>query len=469
MIIEILRKCLISLAIALFFTCIASDLESLGDSRFQSVGVLTFYIYCVLILFTSSSYRLFHVLSIPVLTQFLHIFQKYAFAAGANSIWRLIPFLLLDLYFVHFFTRNQSTVAPNQKAFVCFWILLQSIFLLISPNLDMIIAGAIIMYLVTIPFFFLYLHFVVTARDLRPELDKYLFLLFVILGTGTFGLIHFGALYKGSDNLLVTRNIADTNVTMAYFILLWPFALNYANRQRFASLLTFALTSIFISIVVFSFSRGAVLLVIPYVALTLFIHQHYLKWLIPTGFLIFINQNLLNGLVQDLDLSYFWSLRFGDIFSSDAVWDKIQAASGRMEIQQTAYDLFLQKPLSGYGTGSFEILGPGFREAHSLFYTLLAEQGMIGAIYFYSIFAYLMIYLFSVDRHETGRNVLMPISFLFYFLFNHTVGSVFVILPAKSISINCIAPVLLMCMYFYKRNATFNKYLIDQPGIDKQL
>lgn len=452
--IDIIKKLLISFLLVVLAGSIADEVLTFGDGRFQSIIVFSFYVYCAIVLFSYSPFKVFHVLSIPVFTQFIHIFQKFSFTAGANSIWRLLPFMILALYFVRFFIQNDTSVSRDQKTFITAWLVLQGFFLVISPNLEMILAGGMLLYLLIIPCYFVYFILIHGASDFRPELEKYLCALFIILALGTFGLIYFGAGYKGSDNLLASRNIADTNVTMAYFILLWPFALLYANRQKMAVLFVFVLSSLFITIVLFSFSRGAVFLILPYLIITLYLTGHFLKWILFIMLIIYINGKRLLHFLENQDLTYFWSLRFADVLSDNSFWSNLQNASGRAEIQGIAYQLFLERPVTGHGTGSFEVLGPGFREAHSLFYTLLAEQGLMGTIYFYALFAFLARYLVSnALKPRTQHYWLIPMALLFYLAFNHTVGSVFVIIPAKSISVNCIAPVLLMCLYFYPRNA----------------
>ena len=450
--IELIKKVLISLLFASVSGSVFSELLDFGAGRFQSLVVLSFYVYCILVLFASSGYRLFHVLSIPIFTQFIHIFQKLDFSAGANSIWRLLPFFILIAYFVNFFVRNPTQLQRNQKLFLISWLSTQSFFLFISPNLKMIIGGGITLYLLILPFYFVYLERASNAVDFGLKIEQFLCLIFIILGVGTFGLIYFGAEYKGSSNLLATRNIADTNVTMAYFILLWPFALQYVRRQKFAALFTFGLTTIFITIIIFSFSRGAVLLIIPYLLLTLFISGHFFKWVLPFALLAYFYADVLLDILKDQDLAYFWTLRFGEILSTNSPLEKLLVTSGRVEIQDIAYQLFLQRPLIGNGIGSFEMLGPGFREAHSLFYTLLSEEGLLGTMYFYLIFATILNSLIGNLNQINFKYLLTPISFLFYLAFNHTVGSVFVIIPAKSISVNCIAPILLMCLYFYNKS-----------------
>ncbi|MEO6285552.1 MAG: O-antigen polymerase [Dyadobacter sp.] len=450
---EIGKKMVISVLLVMVLGCVCPALLAIGETAFQTVVVFSFYSYCAISLFSYSRHKLFHVLSIPVFTQFLHLFQKYTFTAGANSIWRLLPFIILNLYFSHYFLTKYLPPTNNEKLLLASWGTIQAFFLIISPNLDRVVWGGSLLFLVTLPMYFLYLKTAMAAVDFRSEMESYLCLLYIILGLGTFGLVIAGSGYKDSDNLLATRNISDTNVTMAYFILLWPFALLFSERKRFSTLLLLIIFGIFIGIVVFSFSRGAVLIVAPYLLISLILLRNLSqgKWMMITIAVLALYTPELFSFLENDDLTYFWQLRFGNIISLSSALARLQEISGRAEIHAIAYQLFLEKPLVGHGTGSFEILGPGYREAHSLLYTLLAEQGVIGVLYMYLLFGSLGMSMFSVFAR--GRKYLiLPVSFAFYLLFNHTVGSVFVIIPGKSVTINCIAPVLLLCLYFYVKS-----------------
>jgi len=361
-----------------------------------------------------------------------------------------MPFLILVCYFVYFLLQNPAGLTQAEKWLLTFWIIIQAFFLLISANFEHISFGGPVLFLLTLPNCFIYLKSVSTAIHFRQNLEMYLCALYVILGVGTFGLVIAGAGYKGSDNLLATRNITDTNVTMAYFILLWPFVLLYIRRNASNIFLRLFLFAILPSVVIFSFSRGAVLLIAPYMFITIFLAGNIMQLglillLLTLGIQTF--PGLISGFAE-WDMAYFWMLRFGDIITTGPVLDKLQKASGRADIHEIAYNLFLSKPLTGHGTGSFEVLGPGYREAHSLYYTLLAENGLIGLVCIYSLLCSLLVFLFAVSRNHR-RHALLPVSLIFYLAFNHTVGSVFVILPAKSLTINCFAPILLMCFYFY--------------------
>jgi len=450
------RKSAISVMLVVICELVFSEISRIGESRFQSIIVLAFFIYCILCLFARSKYRFFHVVSIPVFTQFIHLFQKYSFSAGANSLWRLFPFILLNLYFLYFFLNKPVLLSRKEKLFLISWIAFHSFFILISPNLDKIVLGSFLLYAFTLPMYFAYFKAASLAVDFRTELEKYFCLLFIILGLGTFGLVFAGADYKGSDNLLATRNITDTNVTMAYFILLWPFVLLFSSNTNQFQLTRIVFILIFAGIVIISFSRGAVLIIIPYLFLTICAIRNYFRLygLLLLVLPIVIYNNEIRIFLNNQDMTYFWRLRFDDITSIHALISRLPQISGRAEIHAIARNLFLQKPLFGNGTGSFELLGPGYREAHSLFYTLLAETGISGALYMYAILAALGISLWKIIETDKRRVVLL-ISFIFYLIFNHTVGSVFVLIPGKSITINCIAPVLLIGMYFYAKSCRY--------------
>ena len=455
LVIEIGWKAGMSLVIAVICVNVFDQLLTFGENDLQITVVFAFYIYCVISLFSASAHKLFHLLALPIFTQFIHLFQKYSFPAGANSLWRLMPFIILGIYFGLFFISKTTLLSTGERYFLTLWVVFQTAFLLISPNLVNVALGGFLIFIVILPSFFIYLKAASEASDFQHFLEMYFFALFLILGTGTFGLVFAGAAYKGSDNLLATRNITDTNVTMAYFILLWPLVLLYNPKRNFSGLIRLVCIALFVSIVIFSFSRGAVILIFPYLLITALIAKIQLSFTsLPVLVLIAILCIPdLTLRLQDLDMAYFWTLRFGDIAGSDSVLAKLQQSSGRAEIHAIAYALFLHSPLVGHGTASFEVMGPGYREAHSLFYTVLAEQGLIGIICIYGLYAHFLILLFKIIRFQREHSLLI-ISLIFYLLFNHTVGSVFVILPAKSVTVNCIAPVLLMCLYFYARNVT---------------
>jgi hypothetical protein len=267
---DISKRLLISVFITAVISFFFRSLLAIGESSFQSFVVLSFYLYCGISLFTYSRFKLYYVISLPVLTQFIHIFQKYSFTTGANSVWRILPFLILNAYFIYFFSKKTNRPNHNYRVLLLSWIIIHLFFLIISPNLEKIIWGGITLYLITLPLLFSYLQLAAAAGNFRSEIEIYLSLLFVIVGVGTFGLVIAGAGYKGSDNLLATRNIADTNVTMAYFILLWPFVLLYTHRHSLHAFFKMPMLFIFAGAIILSFSRGAVLLLVPYLLATIF-------------------------------------------------------------------------------------------------------------------------------------------------------------------------------------------------------
>lgn len=448
---EMLAKAWLAMGIAWVLTTLIDPVTALGVGQGQIVVVFGFYLYCLIVLAVPSANKPFHVLSIPFLTQFLHLFQKYDFAAGANSLWRLFPFIVMDWYLLCVLVRFRTGLSRPEQTLLASWMIVQFLFIIISPNLEGVITGAFALFLISLPAGFLYFSLLSRTADFTYRLELYCSLLFIILALGTFGLVFFGVRYKGAENLLVTRNISDTNVTMAYFILLWPFAVRYASRMKFPLLATSLLVMLFVGVVVLSFSRGAVLIVGPYVAATLLIMGRFrhLLWFATSGIALYLGSDHLIRLL-DVDLAYSWQLRFADFPLTKPGMDGLQAISGRAEIRKLAYALFLESPLYGHGIASFEVLGPGYREAHSMFFTMLAEQGLIGTLYLYAVLLALGRQLLQMARVGTEYWPFL-LAFGAYLLFNHAVGTVFVIIPSKSLTVNCIAPLLLICLYYYSK------------------
>lgn len=441
---------LLSIGIGWIILLLFDSLRIFGGSTFQTVFVFGFYTYCIAVLIVPSEHKLFYVLSIPVLSQFLHLFQKYDFPAGANSLWRLLPFLVADLYILSVLIRFKANLTRAEKSLTASWVAFNFLSVAISPNLAGIITGAFTLLLVTIPLYFLYLSIISRHPAFPVNLERSLCLTFIVLAIGTLGLVYFGAQYKGASNLLVTRNISDTNVTMACFILLWPFAIGYAMRSAHSWLAAPLLILLFLLVVILSFSRGAVFIVLPYLLASIWAVSDWKHKLRFVTLVVVISAGF-NNLIHliNSDLAYSWQLRFADFRTVGPDLQKIQEVSGRAEIRRLAYDLFLESPLFGHGTGSFELLGPGYREAHSMFFTILAEQGLIGILYLYGLFSALGYYLVKATA---GPYRILPMALSVYLGFVHSVGYVFVIIPAKSLTINCIAPILLVCIYYYSKS-----------------
>lgn len=447
-----------ALLIAWLSILLLDGLAALGENQGQVTLVLAFYLYCAFVLLFPSGDGLFHVISIPIMTQFLHLFQQYSFPAGANSLWRLLPFILVDIHMAAVLLSHPSALRIGEKTTLASWIGINFFFLVISPNLEGTVVGAFLIFLVTLPLYFSYLALHSSSPSFPRELEQCLFCMFVVLGLGTIGLVLFGAHYKGSDNLLVTRNISDTNVTMAYFILLWPFALLFIQRSGNWLLLT-ALVALFAIVIILSFSRGALFIASPYLVVTLLIGtgwKRFPRFIVVAATIYWLVKDMIP--LVNAELAYSWQLRFGELQSVGALVQKLEEASGRAEIHRLAMALFLDSPLYGHGIASFEVLGPGYREAHSMYFTLLAEQGVAGSLYMYFLFLVLGYYLLTSSALR-NINQTLPIGLMAYLVFVHSVGSVFVIIPAKSLTVNCIAPILLICLYHYCRN-------YSKPGLD---
>ncbi|QRR03239.1 O-antigen ligase family protein [Dyadobacter sandarakinus] len=445
-------RCIAALAMIFLISVIAPSLLDTGESEVQTIIVLAFFVFCALTLASNEPDPVFGFLSIPVLTQFIHLFEKYDFPAGAMSIWRLLPFLLMLVFLFDKLSKRSFILSKETRTGIAAWILMHLLFLLITPKPGEVVFAGCLFYILLLPLSFLFLQNVSVESSFLIWIENSLCLLFFVLGLGTIGLVVAGSQYKGSTNLLVTRNIADTNVTMAYFILLWPFVLLYCRRNR-ERLVRLAGIVMLLIMVVISFSRGSVLLMVPYLLLTLTLDgsfRYIAALLFVIGIIAMLRPDLMHTDAAG-ELAYSWKLRIEDFMTGTQSAGKLHQISGRSEIHATALRIFYESPVIGSGISSFEVLGPGYREAHSLFYTLLAEEGILGTAYFYFLLYIVAQELGSKILYNTACQLLFA-SFIFYLIFNHTVGSVFVILPRKSLTINCIAPILILGQYFYAQD-----------------
>lgn len=126
---------MLSVGFAWIILLMFDSLRIFGGSAFQTVFVFGCYSYCIAVLIIPSEHKLFYVLSMPVLSQFLHLFQRYDFPAGANSLWRLLPFVLVDLYMLSVLIRFKTTLTSMEKSLTVSWVAFNFLSIAISPNL----------------------------------------------------------------------------------------------------------------------------------------------------------------------------------------------------------------------------------------------------------------------------------------------------------------------------------------------
>lgn len=76
---EIFKKMLVAVAIVSIFGKFFDQLLTFGENEMQTAVVLTCYVYCIISLFSFSRHKLFHVLAVPVLSNFCIYFKNIHF------------------------------------------------------------------------------------------------------------------------------------------------------------------------------------------------------------------------------------------------------------------------------------------------------------------------------------------------------------------------------------------------------
>lgn len=206
--------------------------------------------------------------------------------------------------------------------------------------------------------------------------------------------------YSGSEG---TNGLApvQTSAYLGFSATIFFFSIMNGKQERKNLLINMAALALSCVFMVLSFSRGGVYFLAVMVALYLLFNRDnfkkyvFLILLLPLGLLIYTYAiEKTNGLIK---------YRYEQ-----------EGASGREELLQAAYKLFMDKPLVGVGLGNFnyeitsnKLYGVN-SGAHNEFARVAAEDGILGLIFYWGFFIALIINIFYRNRVQR--------EYAFYFL-----------------------------------------------------
>lgn len=206
--------------------------------------------------------------------------------------------------------------------------------------------------------------------------------------------------YSGSEG---TNGLApvQTSAYLGFSATIFFFSIMNGKHERknlVINIVALVLSCVFM---VLSFSRGGVYFLAVMVALYLLFNRSnfkkyvFLILLLPVGLLTYTYAvEKTNGLIK---------YRYEQ-----------EGASGREELLQAAYMLFMDKPLAGVGLGNFnseitsnKLYGVN-SGAHNEFARVAAEDGILGLVFYWGFFIALLINIFNRNRVQR--------EYAFYFL-----------------------------------------------------
>ena len=122
----------------------------------------------------------------------------------------------------------------------------------------------------------------------------------------------------------------------------------------------------------------------------------------------------------------------------------------RDQLRNEALRLWRQDPLIGQGYGGFGAWSVrGYNDAHSLTFTTLAENGLIGLGLLYGLIGFLALRLLRLAKASSS----FLLSFLAWLVAMHSVGGNLSVLSPHGFNINAINGVLLVTYLFVHRLA----------------
>jgi len=253
---------------------------------------------------------------------------------------------------------------------------------------------------------------------------------YALVGFGLFvGILSYIKFYSDSFGTSALSSIWGYTNTFAAFLVLMILAsvgiyLNTQNKniKRLNSLVPM----FFIFLLFLTVSRGGYLaLIVAFVTFCL-LGRHNLKVVSKEILPIIIGSVILIivGTPREIILANFGKTAIlakfvAGVSQNASLWDRVHMFS-------LAIKIFLKKPLTGFGFGSFrytftveEWVSEPFRiDPHSLFFKFLAETGVIGTLSFFSMIGYFLLKAFRKIRFENEN-------FLYKGVFAGTIGMFF--------------------------------------------
>lgn len=399
--------------------------------------------------------RLPLVLLIPIFTQLYQVGLGWDLPGGPSSISRIAPYLGVMIFMVSTLVADRVKVSAAEWGFV---IAVNAIGITgaILGSTDQFVS--LVTYLavgILLPLYYFFIKRELAASPFSAaQLEASALIGFLTLTVGTLAIIRMGSemTLGGVTGLLGTRNVSDYNLVLAYLILLWPFALR-AARAISPLMVAFALILLLASAIM-GLSRTG-LMFVPILAVS-GIYSVF-KDSISKGFRTTIWIALLGtcaflAFPQKDQLGTVWLQRLNltESSRSSSIVSKLKPGGedsiARDQLRMEGYRLFTQSPVMGQGYGGFgESSRRGFRDAHSMTFTALAETGILGLVALYFVLAVVGLRLF---RLATAKSVqdggLFFICFLMWLFAVHSVGGNLTAIQAGSFTVGAINGILLM-------------------------
>lgn len=418
------------------------------------------YLAIVLMSSLARSLSAVPILIIPFVTHYYQTVLGWDVATDASSFVRLLPLIVMALTMWIWIFRDRPVVSRLEVMFLTMWAIASLGWAMGSYFLDLEIGlGALFFVWCLLPGLYYFIKGgLLHSKRFPDEVMIALYIGFWLFVVGTLLTSLIGLDYRGSSNLLSVRSLNDTNYVFGYMLLTWPFALRADQSLLRGRSLPLMIVG-FLLVVTLSFSRGAILLSVPLLLLTLVLSTSSSRQIALLVALFAVIAVIVWPLYGETIL-YSWNQRIGVSGDDLSIFRTLYANvgdqfadTGRYEIWSSAQMMFARSPVIGNGFGSLRSTGfgvDGFSGGHSLLFEILADQGIVGFLLIYGLLAGVIVRMLRFLQRTVGAErrflFVMLCNFISWFIFAHTVGAV--IMSLFGAQVNVITSMLVILLLF---------------------
>lgn len=407
------------------------------------------------------------VLLIPVITQFYQVGLAWDFALGPQSLIRVLPYFGVACALVAELVRRPVSLTRTEQVgmLLCGGVGLLGWVSGVDASAVGFFGFATFAFLLPLIYAYLKQQFA-TDVTAGAQLTSASFVSFVALAVGTLVVIRLGAGMSmgGVTGLLGTRNVSDYNLIFAYMLLLWPIALLAASR--YGAWCVGVISVMFLASAVVGLSRTGILLVPLLVIVGLIsLYRRSPKAMGSSLLAMVVTCALVWTVMPNREsLGLVWAQRFNVSSPQQvaSIFSRVKPGGddsfARDQLRNEALRLWRQDPLIGQGYGGFGAWSVrGYNDAHSVTFTTLAENGLIGLGLLYGLFGFLGLRLLRLsfrpltDGSGSIIGFVFLVSFFSWLLAMHSVGGNLAVLSPRSFNVNAINGILLVAYFFVHR------------------
>lgn len=309
-----------------------------------------------------------------------------------NYIWFPVVFLLVGSILLN---KNQTRATAYLK-WRFLYLMLLWISLIWSISLISAFSITISLLLISISLMMIYIN-ISNEDDIFKIIN---IMILALLVDGVYVVNEVGLMnYIGVPNLVYwAANSTSLRYALGLILILVVYNKHYS---RWGKIFLFVSAVVFLYVLIFSGSRGALLLLAVSFVSGIFIKKDRIAKKLFLFISILIVFSIFIYLIMNNEMLYqAIGRRFTKFFEAFEKGGLENAEGNRIFYIRLGIEKFLEKPFWGYGSNSFILLNPQGVYSHNDYIDLLVEFGALGVFIYYGAYVYLIKNLTTISEHK---------------------------------------------------------------------